>query len=104
MLVVGAMTSLISVTTGATVGVVSFLALVILTINCLHKRSHHSTTITKSARSASFVSKTYHNHMTLVASPRRLAILELEQQEEAFVSSSPSTDCTHSSSASIVRF
>ena len=82
----------LSIIIGAIIGASFSLLFVIILIIYSCKRcqsssvnqddSLHSIIVQKSSRSMSFISDDFHNNMTLLASPRRLAILELQQQEE----------------------
>jgi len=80
----------ISIIVGATIGIILLLILIIITIIYFYKQfrqnqsknSLHSVIINKHIRSISFINNDYHNNRTLLVSPRRLAILELQQQQE----------------------
>jgi hypothetical protein len=113
------MANIISITIGTIIGTVSLLITIILTIICCYKRSHpnqsiskqedalHSVIINKHVRSnssTSFINNDYHNNMTLLASARRLAILELEQQTETFAYENPSLDYTELTHTKTMRF
>ena len=86
------MGNIVSVIFGVVISSVLILIPIIITIIYCYKRSHHNqeqedslhTVIrSKNIRSDSTISiinDGYHNNMTLLASPRRLAILELQQQ------------------------
>lgn len=85
-------TNLSTVIIGAIIGAsLSLLGIIILIIysykhcqtsSVQHDDSLHSIIVQKSSRSMSFISEDVHNHLTLLASSRRLAILELQQQGE----------------------
>jgi uncharacterized membrane protein YukC len=71
---------------GATIGSILLLILIIIILIYCYKQSQskqddslHSVIIDKHFRSISFINNDYHNNMTLLASPRRLALLELQQ-------------------------
>jgi len=113
--------NIISITIGTTIGTVSLLISILLIIICCYKRSHPNQSISKqedalnsviinkngrSNSSTSFINNDYHNNMTLLASLRRLAILELEQQQqtETFAYENPSLDNTELTQTKTVRF
>ena len=96
------MTNDLAVISGAIIGAILFLIFVIITIVYCYQRcrlssskqgdSLHSIIVQKSSRSMSFISEDFHNNRTLLASPRRLALLELQQHEEIFTYENPSLD------------
>ncbi len=77
---------------GTTIGTILCLIFILITIIYCYKRfyhqskeedeSFHSVMVNKHFRSISFISNDYHNNMTLMVPSRRLAILELQQQDE----------------------
>jgi uncharacterized membrane protein YukC len=93
----------ISIIVGATIGIILLLILIIITIIYFYKQSRqnqskdslHSVIINKHIRSISFINNDYHNNMTLLVSPRRLAILELQQQFNYENSSFDLNELTH---------
>lgn len=98
----------ISIIIGTTIGIIVLLILLIVLIIYCYKRYEHKqedlVIINKNARSISFINSSYHNNMTLLASPRRLAILELQQQEEMFTYENPSLDLNELIQSKTVRF
>lgn len=92
------MADIIWVTVGTIISIVFVIILIIIiTVICCYKRSHLNPTKSKqddslqsmitnkysrSNSSISFINNAYHNSTTLLASNRRFAILELQQQEE----------------------
>jgi hypothetical protein len=106
----------ISIIIGTTIAVISFLILITMTIICCYKRFHrnqfqsreddsfNSVIMNKHIRSISFISNDYHNNMTLLASPRRLAMLELQQQEEKLTYENPSFDLNELLNTKTMRF
>lgn len=80
------MTDETSLIIGITIGVILVFILLIILIIFYYKRFFRkhddSMIIHKDTRSISFINYDYHYNMTLLASPRRLAILELQQKQE----------------------
>ncbi len=66
--------------------------------------SLQSVFVNKHVRSISFISNDYHNNMTLLASPRRLAMLELQQQEEKLSYENSSFDLNELFNTKTIRF
>jgi uncharacterized membrane protein YukC len=101
----------ISIIVGATIGIILLLILIIITIIYYYKHSHynqtkdslHSVIINKHIRSISFINNDYHNNTTLLVSPRRLAILELQQQQE-FNYENSSFDLNELTNSKTMRF
>ena len=113
------MADIISITIGTIIGTILLLISIILIIICCYKHSHSNQSISKqddslrsviinkhfrSHSSISFVNNDYHNNMTLLASPRRLAILELEQQTQTFAYENPSLDHIELTHTKTMRF
>jgi hypothetical protein len=98
----------ISVIIGPTIGILLLLILIITIIIYCYKHSHHNQSISKQnnsrhkhSQSISSINNDYHNNMTLLASPRRLAILELQQQ---FSYENSSCDLNELIDATTIRF